>query len=88
MVRKKTNGPIAEISIEDRLFLLLPETNSSHLNMDGWNTIVSFWEFGYFQGRTFSFNRRFINKTEGIGFTSSDFELRKLQLELQTSARD
>ena len=22
----------------------LPETNSSHLKMDGWNTIVSFWD--------------------------------------------
>ena len=29
----------------------LPETNSSHLKMDGWNTIVSYiWEFTYFQG--------------------------------------
>ena len=27
----------------------LPETNSSHLKMDGWNTIVSFWE-GLFSG--------------------------------------
>ena len=33
----------------------LPETNSSHLKMDGWNTIVSFWEFAYFQGWTVSF---------------------------------
>ena len=23
--------------------ITLAETNSSHLNMDGWNTIVSFW---------------------------------------------
>ena len=30
----------------------LPETNSSHLKMDGWNRIVSFWEFTYFQVRT------------------------------------
>ena len=22
----------------------LPETNSSHVKMDGWNTIVSFWD--------------------------------------------
>ena len=29
----------------------LPETNSWHLKMDGWNTIVSFWEFAYFQVR-------------------------------------
>ena len=27
----------------------LPETNSSHLKMDGWNTIVSFWD-GLFSG--------------------------------------
>ncbi len=24
--------------------ITLPKTNSSHLNMDGWNTIVSFWD--------------------------------------------
>ena len=30
--------------------LTLPETNSSHLKMDGWNTIVSFWGPAYFQG--------------------------------------
>ncbi len=28
----------------------LPETNSSHLHMDGWNTILSFWDFGLFSG--------------------------------------
>ena len=28
----------------------LPETNSSPLKMDGWNTIVSFWGPAYFQG--------------------------------------
>ena len=27
----------------------LPETNSSHLKMDGWNTIVSFWVSAHFQ---------------------------------------
>ena len=27
----------------------LPETNSSHLKMDGWNTIVSYWD-GLFSG--------------------------------------
>ena len=28
----------------------LPDTNSSHLKMDGWNTIVSFWDVSaYFQ---------------------------------------
>ena len=30
----------------------LPETNSSHLKMDGWNTIISFWGPAYFQGQT------------------------------------
>ncbi len=29
--------------------ITLPETNSSHLKMDGWNTIVSFWN-GLFSG--------------------------------------
>ena len=29
-------------------------TASLHLKMDGWNTIVSFWEFAYFQVRTVS----------------------------------
>ena len=29
--------------------ITLPETNSSHLKMDGWNTIVSFWD-GLFSG--------------------------------------
>ncbi len=29
--------------------ITLPETNSSHLEMDGWNTIVSFWD-GQFSG--------------------------------------
>ena len=27
----------------------LPETNSSHLKMDGWNTIVSLWVSAHFQ---------------------------------------
>ena len=26
------------------LYATLPETNSSHLKMHGWNTIVSFWD--------------------------------------------
>ena len=26
------------------LMYTLPETNSSHLKMDDWNTIVSFWD--------------------------------------------
>ena len=33
----------------------LPETNSSHLKMDGWNTILFFWGPAYFQGRAVSF---------------------------------
>ncbi len=33
----------------------LPETNSLHLKMDGWNAIVSFWGRAYFQVRTVSF---------------------------------
>ena len=28
----------------------LPETNSSPLRMDGWNTILSYWVSAYFQG--------------------------------------
>ena len=27
----------------------LPETNSSSLKMDGWNTILSYWVSAYFQ---------------------------------------
>jgi len=34
--------------------ITLPETNSSHLKMDGWKTIVSFWDPAYFQVRTVS----------------------------------
>ena len=34
-----------------KCWFTLPETNSSHLKMDGWNTIVSFWGPAYFQGR-------------------------------------
>ena len=29
----------------------LPETNSSPLKMDGWNTSLSYWVSAYFQGR-------------------------------------
>ena len=28
----------------------LPESNSSHLKMDGWNTTVSFWGKSLFSG--------------------------------------
>ena len=31
------------------LSFTLPETNNSHLKMDGWNTILSFWDSAYFQ---------------------------------------
>ncbi len=30
--------------------IALPETNSSPLKMDGWNTILSYWFSAYFQG--------------------------------------
>ena len=33
----------------------LPETNSSHPKMVGWNTIVSFWGPAYFQVQAVSF---------------------------------
>ena len=39
--------------------LTLPATNSSHLKMDGWNTIVSFWgNFGLFSGAKILDSRR------------------------------
>ena len=31
-------------SVKFSNIITLPETNSSHLKMDGWNTIVSFWD--------------------------------------------
>ena len=34
-----------------KLFVPLPKTNKSHLKIDGWNAIVSFWVSAYFQGR-------------------------------------
>ena len=33
------------------MVITLPETNSSPLQMDGWNTILSYWVSAYFQGR-------------------------------------
>ena len=36
----------------------LPETNSSPLKMDGWNTILSYWGPAYFQGRLLLVSRR------------------------------
>ena len=32
--------------------ITLPKTNSSPLQMDGWNTILSYWVSAYFQGQT------------------------------------
>ena len=44
----------------------LPETNSSHLKMDGWNTIASFWD-GLFSG---AFAVSFRGCIQGIVFSS------------------
>ena len=38
-------------------FWTLPETNSSPLKMDNWNTILSYWGAAFFQGRTVSFRK-------------------------------
>ena len=52
----------------------LPETNISHLKMDGWNTILSFWGPVYFQrslllvsGNVFHF---FVQKSEVLSHSS------------------
>ena len=37
------------------MLVTLPETNSSHLKIDGWKTILSFGVWAYFQRRTVSF---------------------------------
>ena len=42
---------LAEVVI---LMATLPETNSSPLKMDGWNTSLSYWVSAYFQGRAVS----------------------------------
>ena len=62
----------------------LPETNSKrHLKMDGWNTLVSFWDFSYFQGRTVSFREFFFNFFFCIscatsrGWADASFRLRR-----------
>ena len=34
----------------EKIQIILPETNNSHLKIDGWNTIVSFWRPAYFPG--------------------------------------
>ena len=43
-------------------YCTLPETNTSHLNMDGWNTIVSFRGPAYFPGVFAVSFRECINK--------------------------
>ena len=44
------------------LAVTLPETNSSHLKMDGWHAFSSPFGMAYFQGRTVSF-RECMNPT-------------------------
>ena len=46
--------------------ITLPETNSLHLKVDGWNIIVSFWGPAYFQGRTVSFREGILPSYVGI----------------------
>ena len=41
---------ISFFSPKTNLVDTLPETNKSPLKMDGWKTILSFWDFAYFQG--------------------------------------
>ena len=43
------------ISALSPVYSTLPESNSSHLKIDGWETILSFWVPAYFQGQTVSF---------------------------------
>jgi len=43
-------GPVLSIQKMAIFPTTLPETNSSHLKIDGWKTILSFWEFGLFSG--------------------------------------
>ena len=44
----------------------LPETNSSHLNLDGWNAIVSFWD-GLFSGAMLVLGRVGLEKARTNG---------------------
>ena len=37
----------------------LPETNSLHMKMDGWNTIVSFWDDSFSGARLVSGSEKF-----------------------------
>ena len=57
----------------------LPETNSSHLKMDGWNTIVPFCVSAHFQGGTVSLREWTPPKTnmtmENPPFEHGDFPL-------------
>ena len=48
----------------------LRETNSSHLKMDGWNRIVSFWGTAYFKVRTVSFREGTLPETNIQGHYS------------------
>ena len=41
-------GGFGEDSLHRFRGVTLPETNSSHLKIDGWKTIVSFWVPAYF----------------------------------------
>ena len=45
----ESRGHVEEAGIYVLYTFTLPETNSSHLKMDGWSTIVSFWD-GLFSG--------------------------------------
>ena len=58
---------------------ILPETNSSHLKMDGWNTIVPFCVSAHFQGGTASSREWTPPKTnmtmENPPFENGDFPL-------------
>ena len=56
--------------VRDTLRESLRETNSSHLKMDGWNRIVSFWGTAYFQVRTVSFREGTLPETNIQGHYS------------------
>ena len=52
-------GPVMGFVVAKEVFSLLvalPETyNSSHLKMDAWNTIVSFWDGLFLRGENVRF---------------------------------
>ena len=60
--------------------LTFPEANSSHLKMDGWNMILSFWVVGLFSGAFAVSFRRWIsgwelwNSCEVFGLCFVDFQ--------------